>query len=211
MKKTTLENLKELRIKLPSFHSRHDIVKIQQFNSYIEDHIYQQDEKLIDKKYNQYLDSLECYFNEFFNFYKHNDDYDKTFNKILFLIDTFIENETFLEEKLKPLEQNLSDLNKSYSEEIKISYVEHGFKIINENFKEVDEHNKLLKEKVSSLEERIKKLENKISINDYLGPNRIGGKPYHPYPLPQPTIPYTPVTPYYTLCTSTGEINKKEN
>jgi hypothetical protein len=194
MKKTTLENLKELKEKLPSFHSRHDIVKIQQFNSYIEDHIYQQDEKLIDKKYNQYLDSLECYFNEFFNFYKHNDDYDKIYNKILFLINTFIENETFLEEKrqkvkdiisekVKPLEENQSD-----SEEIKS-----------------------LKEKVSSLEERIKKLENKISINDYLGPNRIGGKPYHPYPFPQPTVPYRPLTPYYTLCTSTGEINQKEN
>jgi hypothetical protein len=121
-----------------------------------------------------------------------------------FLIDTFIENETFLEEKkhkvknaisekVKPLEENLSDLNKS----------------ITTNQSDSEEI-KSFKEKVSSLEERIKKLENKISINDYLGPNRIGGKPYLPYPLPQPTIPYTPVTPYYIICTtSTGEINKK--
>lgn len=206
MKKTTLENLKELKEKLPSFHSRHDIVKIQQFNSYIEDHIYQQDEKVIDKKYNQYLDSLECYFNEFFNFYKHNDDYDKIYNKILFLINTFIENETFLEEKrhkvknpisekVKPLEENISDLNKS----------------ITTNQSDSEEI-KSIKEKVSSLEERIKKLENKLSINDYLGGNQpYNPYPYKPYPFSQPTVPYRPLTPYYTLCTSTGEINKKEN
>jgi hypothetical protein len=84
MKKTTLENLIELKEKLPSFHSRRNFVKLQEFNLYIKYHTYQQDQKLIDEKYNQYLDCLEYYFNDVFSFYNHNYDNEKIFNRYIY-------------------------------------------------------------------------------------------------------------------------------